>query len=68
MVPGSDQFSVNFCWQGKGFWHTEQADELRKNGAQESLIQVKDKMYFESHVQGYKQAFLWFFVEGAVGY
>jgi hypothetical protein len=54
--------------QGKGFWQTEQADELRNSGAQESLIQVQVKMYFESHVQGYKQAFLWFFVEGDVAY
>jgi hypothetical protein len=32
------------------------------------LIQAKDELYFETHVQGHEQAFLRFFVEGAVAF
>ncbi len=46
----------------------QQADELRNRGAPECLIQAKDELYFETHVQGHKQAFLRFLVEGAVAF
>ncbi len=44
------------------------ADELRSRGAPECLIQVKDKNYYDNHVLANKQAFLKFFVQGAVAY
>jgi hypothetical protein len=46
----------------------QQADELRMRGVPECLIQVKDKLYFQTHVQGHKQAFLQFLVAGAVAF
>jgi P4 family phage/plasmid primase-like protien len=60
-------FTSIFVDEQKAF-DKQQADELRKRGAQECLIQVKDEMYFETHVRGHKQAFLRFLVEGAVAY
>lgn len=45
-----------------------QADELRKRGAPECLIQKKDAKYLANHVRGHEQAFLRFLVLGAVAY
>ncbi len=42
------------------------ADELRSRGAPECLIQGKDKNYYDNNVLANKQAFLSFFVQGAV--
>jgi phage/plasmid-associated DNA primase len=50
-------FTSIFVDEEKAF-DKEQADELRKRGAPECLIQAKDKLYFETHVQGHEQAFL----------
>ncbi len=60
-------FTSIFVDEQKAF-DKQQADELRKRGAPECLIQVKDEMYFENHVQGHEQAFLRFLVEGAVAF
>jgi hypothetical protein len=45
-----------------------QADGMRKRGLQECLIQVKDKHYYENHVEPHLSSFLRFFVKGAVAY
>ena len=58
-------FTSIFVDESKAF-DKQQADELRKRGAPECLIQVKDELYFETHVQGHEPSFLRFFVEGAV--
>ena len=50
-------FKSIFVEEQKAF-DKQQADELRKRGAPECLIQVKDEMYFETHVQRHEQAFL----------
>ena len=60
-------FTSIFVDEQKAF-DKQQADELRKRGAPECLIQVKDELYFETHVQGHEQAFLRFLVEGAVSF
>ncbi len=44
------------------------ADELKSRGAPDCLIQVKDKNYHDNHVLANNQAFLKFFVHGAVAY
>ena len=44
------------------------ADELRSKGAPECLIQVKDESYYSNHVAAHAQAFLRFFVLGAMAY
>jgi P4 family phage/plasmid primase-like protien len=60
-------FTSIFVDEQKAF-DKQQADELRKRKAPECLIQVKDELYFETHVQGHEQAFLRFLVEGAVAF
>jgi P4 family phage/plasmid primase-like protien len=46
----------------------KQADELRRKGLPECLIQVKDELYYPKHVEPHLSSFLRFMVDGAVTY